>query len=96
MKIWGEIPKISGVYDRQKNIGKVEKASGISSKKKDVVSISNQAKDFQTVLKALKEVPDVRQDKVMELSEKLESGKYDVKGRDVAERILKSIMDRRV
>lgn len=95
MKIWGEIPKIFGIYDKQKNISKVEKASGISSRK-DVVSISNQAKDFQTVMKALRETPDIRLDKVKELTDKLESGKYDVRGKDVADRILKSIIDKKV
>jgi len=41
--------------------------------KKDVVSISNQAKDFQTAMKALKEIPDIRKDKVEELARKIES-----------------------
>lgn len=94
MKIWGEIPKILGVYDKQKNVGKTEKASGAASKK-DVVSISNQAKDFQTVMKALKDVPDMRQDKVNELSEKYETGNYDVSGNDIAGKILKSIFDKK-
>jgi len=39
--------------------------------KKDVVSISNQAKDFQTAMKALKEIPDIRKDKVEELARKM-------------------------
>jgi negative regulator of flagellin synthesis FlgM len=92
MKIWGEIPKILGVYDKQKSIGKVDKTSGVSAKK-DVVSISNQAKDYQTAMKAIKDVPDIRQDKVKELSEKFDSGTYSVSGNDVADKVLKSIID---
>jgi negative regulator of flagellin synthesis FlgM len=92
MKIWGGIPKILGVYDKQKNVGKVDKTSGVSNKK-DVLSISNQAKDFQTVMKAIKDIPDIRQDKVKELSEKYDSGTYNVSGNDVADKVLKSMME---
>lgn len=94
MKIWGNIPGISGIYDKQKKIGRTDKTSTIASKK-DAVSISNQAKDFQTVMKALKNVPDMRMDKVEELSVKYEAGSYNVNGRDVADRIIKSIIDKK-
>lgn len=95
MKIWGEIPRILGVYDKQKNISKTDKTSGVTSKK-DVVSISNQAKDFQTITKALRDVPDIRQDKVNELSEQLNSGTYNVSGKEIADKVLKSIVDKKV
>lgn len=94
MKIWGDIPRISGVYDKQKNVNKIDKTSGVSSKK-DVVSISNQAKDFTTVMKALKEVPDMRQDKVNELAAKYEAGSYDVDGGDIVEKLSKSITEKK-
>lgn len=92
MRIPGDIPKITGVYDKQKNLGKVDRAYSVTSRK-DVVSISGQAKDYQTVIKALREVPDIRQDKVNELAEKYQAGSYGVDGRDVADRILKSTFD---
>lgn len=92
MKIWGEIPKVLGISSNQKNVSKVDKVSGVAAKK-DVVSISNQAKDFQTIMKALRDVPDMRQDKVNELAEKYQSGNYDVSGNDIADKILKSVID---
>jgi len=95
MKILGNITRITGVYDAQKNLSRIEKSSGVSSKK-DVVSISSEAKDFQTVLKTLKEVPDIRVDKINEVSEKFESGSYNVSGRDVADKIVKSLIDKRI
>jgi len=95
MKIWGEIPKILGVYDRYKNVERVDKASGVNSKK-DVLSISNQAKDFQTAIKAVKDVPDIRQDKVNEYMDKYQAGNYDVSGSDIADKILKSTLDKKV
>jgi negative regulator of flagellin synthesis FlgM len=94
MKIWGDIPKISGVYDSQKNFGKVDKASGVASKK-DVVSISNQAKDFQTALRSLKDLPDVRNEKVNELAERYKSGSYDVSGKNIADKIINSTFDKK-
>jgi len=63
-------PKVSGIYDSGKNVNKAEKTDGVTGKK-DVVSISNQAKDFQTAMKALKEIPDIRKDKVENWHEKL-------------------------
>jgi len=94
MRIPGDISKITGVYGTQNNINKVGRTGSVSSKK-DVVSISNEAKDFQTIFKALKEVPDIRQDKVDSIIGKIEAGNYSVSGRDVAERIVKSVFDKK-
>jgi len=94
MRIPGDIPKITGIYDKQKNFGKVDKAGSVASKK-DIVSISSQAKDFQTVLKALRSVPDVRQGKVNEMVEKYKSGNYNIDGRDMADKVLKTVFDRK-
>lgn len=95
MKIWGEIPKVLGVYDKQKNVGKTDKSSAVAAKK-DVVSISNQAMDYQTAVKAVKDIPDIRQDKVNELLQKYDSGTYGVNGRDVADKVINSILDKKV
>lgn len=94
MKIWGEIPKVSEIYNKNNKLKKVGDIAGITSKK-DVISISDQAKDFQTVMKALKDVPDVRQEKVKELSEKYGSGVYNASGKDIADKIISSILDKR-
>ena len=53
MKIQGEIPKVPKVYDSQKNISKADVVNKVIYKK-DVVSISSQGREFQTVMKALK------------------------------------------
>jgi negative regulator of flagellin synthesis FlgM len=95
MKISGDIYNVSKVYNKQKSVDKIEKASAVTSKK-DVVSISNNAKDYQTVSKALKDVPDIRQSKVEEFKEAYMSGGYDVSGKEIVEKIEKSILDRKV
>ncbi|OPZ92905.1 MAG: Anti-sigma-28 factor, FlgM [Firmicutes bacterium ADurb.Bin419] len=95
MKIWGEIPKVAGVYSKQKRVGKVDDTGNVASKK-DVLSISSRAKDYQTVMKALKETPDIREEKVRSLAEKYELGQYQVKDTDIADKILKSATDKKV
>lgn len=95
MKIWGNIPNISGIYNKQKKVNSIDEVSGVKSKK-DVVSISNRAKDYQFAMKHLKDIPDVRMDKVEEYSERIRTGNYDVKGKDIADKIIKSIFDKKV
>lgn len=94
MKIWG-LQQILGVYDKSKSSPKVEKASGVTSRK-DVVSISDQGKDFQAALKAAKEAPDIRTDKVEEFKKKVQTDSYEPSGADIADKIIKSIMDKKV
>jgi len=95
MKISGEVPKVLSVYNTQKNMNRVAESSE-KSFKKDGVSISSKAKDFQTVLKALKDVPDIRQAKVTEFSDKYSTQKYNVSSKDMADKILNSVVDRKV
>lgn len=92
MRIPGDISKITGVYGSQKNVNRVEKTGAVASKK-DVLSISNEAKDFQTVYKALKDVPDMRMERVNDLQRSIGAGKYSVDGRDVADKVIKGIFD---
>jgi negative regulator of flagellin synthesis FlgM len=94
MRIWGDVPKVSEVYGKHKNVGKTDKSSDVPSKK-DVLSISNEAKDFQAIMKAVKEVPDIRTDKVNELKDKYESGNYNVNGKDIADKLLHSVTNKK-
>ena len=94
MRIPGDLSKVTGIYGTQKNTGRVGKTEAAASKK-DVLSISNEAKDFQTVFKALKEVPDIRQSKVAELSDQFETGSYNVTGRDVADKVVSAVFDKK-
>jgi negative regulator of flagellin synthesis FlgM len=94
MRIPGDIPKITGIYDKYKNLNRIDNSNAVASKK-DVVSISAQAKDFQAIFRALKEIPDIRRGKVNELLEKYEAGNYDIDGNDVAEKVINSVFDKK-
>lgn len=94
MKIWGDISRISGVYNRQKDVKRAQKAEK-SETKKDAVSISGTAKDLQTIQKALNQVPDIRHEKVENLEKKYNTGSYNPEGRDIAQKIIESVFDRK-
>ena len=94
MRIPGDLPKVTGIYGTQKNMGRVGKTEA-TVPKKDVLSISNEAKDFQTVYKALKDVPDIRQNRVTEISGRFETGSYNVTGKDVADKVINAVFDKK-
>ncbi len=83
------IQKIMGVY--KKNIEGSQKTSKISQEK-DKIEISNKAKDFQLALNAYKNLPEVRQNKVDELSKQIKSGTYKPKGDEIVD----SMFDRKI
>ncbi len=90
MKIWGDNPRVSGVYNQTTPVGKVNRQEKVSSRK-DEYQVSNQARDYQSVMKALRNIPDIRQDKVNELSRKIETGGYKVEARDISEKIVRKL-----
>ena len=94
MKIWGELPKVNEVYKTSK-VNAPEQVSKVKSKK-DVISISNIGKDYQVALKAVKDVPDIRAEKVDAIKQQFISGTYNVNGQDIADSIVKSYLDRKV
>lgn len=61
--------------------------------KGDEVRLSEFSKDVQKVQEGLKKVEDVRQEKVRELKAQIEAGTYEVSGKDIAEKMIKRIID---
>ena len=87
MKITGNVGSVTGVYTNDKRISRVENTNKISPAKDDV-KISNVGRDFAVAMNAVKNVPDIRMDRVNELSAKIEKGEYNVSGEDIASKIL--------
>ncbi|MCP3952148.1 MAG: flagellar biosynthesis anti-sigma factor FlgM [Desulfobacterales bacterium] len=54
------------------------------SVKGDTVSLSREAREVASITQKLEETPDVREDKVTEIQEKIESGTYNVDGQKAA------------
>lgn len=86
MKITGNVAGVTGVYTNDKRISRVENTNKISMGTDDV-KISSKGKDFAIAMNALKNVPDVRMDRVNEISAKLESGEYKVSGDDIMNKL---------
>ena len=93
MKV-GQVPGVTGVYNKQ-GVAKAEKTKEVQGKK-DVVSISNSGQDYNVAMKALREIPNVRIEKVEELSQQIESGSYNPSGDKVVETMIKNIVDKKV
>ena len=87
MKITGNVGNVTGVYTNDKRISRVENTNKISPAKDDV-KISSVGKDFAIAMNAVKNTPDIRMDRVNEISAKLERGEYNVSGEDIARKIL--------
>lgn len=76
------IQKILGVY--KNNTAAVQKPAKVAQEK-DKVEISDRAKDFQWALNAYKNLPDVRKEKVEEVTRKIQSGTYNPTGEEIAD-----------
>lgn len=95
--------KIGGVNQIYK-ANKIESKKAVSetsstSNKSDKVQISKEAMDFQTVLKSVKLVnnlPDIREDVINPINEKLEKGTYEVDNKALAEKILRGSFNKKI
>lgn len=82
------IDAINRVYDAYNSKSKVSAVKTNKSDSQDQVAFSTQAKDFATIKKMLKDVPEVRQERVDELKEQINNGTYNVSSNEVAQKIL--------
>lgn len=79
------------------NVYKANKAYKVTNKAKvggkDQVELSTIAKDFQYAKEIGKQVPDVRMDKVEDIQNRIHTGTYNVKGEEVARKLMESGFD---
>ncbi|MDD4602027.1 MAG: flagellar biosynthesis anti-sigma factor FlgM [Negativicutes bacterium] len=64
--------------------------------KQDEVILSSEAKEFGQILQSIKKLPDVREDKVNEISKKLDSGNYTIEAKDIAEQMIARVLADRI
>lgn len=73
---------------------KITKTAGTEKKgavqPKDEVILSSNGQEFSHILQAIRNLPDVREDKVKDLSAQLDAGSYSVRARDIAEKIMQN------
>ncbi|QUH24929.1 flagellar biosynthesis anti-sigma factor FlgM [Serpentinicella alkaliphila] len=97
MKIFNNpnVQKVMNIYNKS-NSKSVEKTES-TKLAKDRIEISEKAKEYQVALKAFKQLPEVREEKVKELREKIQSGNYQVSGKEIADKIIEGlIIDKKI
>jgi len=83
------VQNIAKLYGEQTKVSKTGKtAANTPVQKQDEVILSSQAQGFGPLLQKLQNMPEVRQERVAELSESIASGKYQVAAKDIAEKLL--------
>lgn len=102
MRIDGKMmPAMDGPDSASRN-KKTENKSGLSAKigahntqsvTADAVVISGKGREASVITRSLKDLPEVREDKVAELKAKIASGTYDVSGRAIAYKIVSSAIN---
>jgi len=80
--------------NEEKVSSETEKQATNSVVPEDKVNLSSTARDIQRAEKTIKKLPDVREEKVRELKDRIEAGKYDVNGEKIAGKMLnESLLD---
>jgi negative regulator of flagellin synthesis FlgM len=89
---FNKIGGVNKVYNNQKvEAKKCVKEVQKTESKRDEIQISQEALDFQAVMKSLKiakDLPDVREDIVAPIKERIEKGIYEIDSKSLAEKML--------
>ncbi len=84
---------VSNVQDNRKTDCSAKQGSS-QTVKEDKVVLSPKAKEVQEATKLIKELPDIREEKVAKLKEQVDQGTYRIDGEKIAFKMLKeSILD---
>lgn len=83
-----QVQGILKVYNEQKSLGKLAKNDSGKIDKKDEVILSSNAQEFGQLLQSLKNMSDVRPERVQELSHQIDGGTYRVSGKAVADKMI--------
>ena len=84
--------KVYGVDSLRTSKGATETGKSSSGSGVDAVELSNEGQGLQQVFAAIKAMPDVREDKVRELTPLVDSGQYKVEASKIAEQMLGRLM----
>lgn len=74
-----------GVYNKKPAVSRKKTSVGEAY---DNFDVSDEARVFQSALKAASSAPEIREDKVNAIKQQIEKGTYNVSAEDVAEKML--------
>ncbi len=81
------VQQVANIYTKDNKVSHVEAANKVSQAQ-DNIKISETGKDYAFAQKVLKDVPDVRQDKIDAIRSRMENDEYSVSGEDIADKLL--------
>lgn len=81
------INKIDSVLGSYAKASTPIKATQVKQQR-DQVNLSETAQDFKSVFEAVSKVPDVREERVTDLTNRINSGQYNITSSDIANKIL--------
>ena len=81
---YNQIAQLYQTTKTKTTTSKTDKTASFS----DALQLSQTGKDIQVLKQAVKDVPDIREDKVNELKAKLASGTYNVSGKELADKLV--------
>lgn len=84
MKI-SNILQVSNIY---KNNTKWKNKKSLESTKMDNLNLSSEALDYQKILTAVNKAPNIREDKINDIMERINNGTYKISSEKTAEKIL--------
>ena len=82
MKI-NRVDKIFQVYENQQ----VKKVGLKNRYKKDELNLSDKAVEYQNTFNKIKELPDIRENKVKEIKDSIRTGTYKIDGRKIVDKM---------
>lgn len=86
MKIDGTSLAPVGSIQATNRVSSIDKK--VAEKATDGVKVSDKAQFYQILLQKVKEVPDVREDRVREVKEKINNGQFEVDANAIARSLL--------
>lgn len=82
------INSINRIYDTYNAQSAVPVKGTSKAHAKDEVDFTNQAKDFASIKKMLETTPEVREELVRDIKERMDNGTYETSSSEVASKIL--------
>ncbi len=86
-----QIKLVARLYREQKQV-EPRRTNAESGAPLDKVTISEQSQEIQAIIAELKDIPEIREQKVAELQAAIRKGIYEVSGDLVAEKLLDSML----
>jgi negative regulator of flagellin synthesis FlgM len=87
-----QIQNILKAYGDSKPIKNTKAEKTGTAQQKDEVVLSTQAQEFAHILQKIKNMPDVREEKVQELTQRIQSGEYHIEAKEVADKMIGRVL----